>query len=439
VVLDWSLLSGPVPVVLRLAALATGVWLVWLTLLWRRRGWLAIAELIACLLVAALATEVLDYLARTVWMLFPDRLDLAIYLWVGVALFAVCLAVRRIASRPRLRRGVVLVTAAVAIVAACANQINAAYGAYLTPRDALGLAHYDDIALRDAKGDGRLLPEVDPASSLWSPPPGLPARGKVTSAPIPASASGFTARNAKIYLPPAYFADPRPRLPVLVLLAGQPGTPQDWFSAGKLTRIMDRFAADHHGLAPVVVVADDTGSRFGNPLCLDSRRGKADTYLARDVPAWIRTHLTVDPHADGWAVGGASYGGTCALQLATNHPAVYPTFLDISGSAEPTLGDRGRTVAAAFGTDRAAFVRVNPLDLLQARRYPRSAAAIVVGTADVDTKPDARLVYRATTAAGMDSHYTEVPGSHDWRAFSNGLARELPWLAQRMGLTDAAA
>ena len=147
----------------------------------------------------------------------------------------------------------------------------------------------------------------------------------------------------------------------------------------------------------------------------------------------------MDPDSEGWAVGGVSYGGTCALQLATNHPDVYPTFLDISGSAEPTLGDRGRTVAAAFGTDRAAFVRVNPLDLLRARRYPGSAAAIVVGTADVDTKPDARLVYRATTAAGMDSHYTEVPGSHDWRAFSAGLARELPWLAQRMGLTDAAA
>jgi len=111
-VLDWSLLSGPVPVVLRLVALAAGVWLLWVTLLWRRRGWLAIAELIVCLLVAALATVVLDHLARDVWMLFPDRLDLAIYLWVGVALFAVCLAVRHIASRPRLRRGAVLVTAA---------------------------------------------------------------------------------------------------------------------------------------------------------------------------------------------------------------------------------------------------------------------------------------------------------------------------------------
>ncbi|HEX9496839.1 MAG TPA: hypothetical protein VF926_00250, partial [Mycobacterium sp.] len=76
--LDWSLLSGPVPVALRLVALVAGLWLVWLTLLWRRRGWLAIAELIGCAMMAALATVALDHLARTVWMLFPDRLDPAI-------------------------------------------------------------------------------------------------------------------------------------------------------------------------------------------------------------------------------------------------------------------------------------------------------------------------------------------------------------------------
>jgi S-formylglutathione hydrolase FrmB len=122
--------------------------------------------------------------------------------------------------------------------------------------------------------------------------------------------------------------------------------------------------------------------------------------------------------------------------LATNHPDVYPTFLDISGSAEPSLGDRPRTVAEAFGGDQAAFMRVNPLDLLRTRRYWGSAAAIVVGAGDRDTKSDAHLVYAATRAAGMTSHYIELPGSHDWRLFSAALAHELPWLAQRIGLTQ---
>jgi S-formylglutathione hydrolase FrmB len=183
-------------------------------------------------------------------------------------------------------------------------------------------------------------------------------------------------------------------------------------------------------------VPNATGSQFGDPSCLDSRRGNADTYLAKDVPAWIRTHLTVDPDPQAWAIAGVSYRGTCALQSATNHPDVYPTFLDISGSAEPSLGDRSRTVADAFGGDEAAFVRVNPLDLLRTRRYPNSAAAIVVGAGDRDTKYDAQVVYDATRAAGMDSHYTELRGSHDWRLFSAALAHELPWLAQRIGLTQ---
>ena len=36
----------------------------------------------------------------------------------------------------------------------------------------------------------------------------------------------------------------------------------------------------------------------------------------------------------------------------------------------------------------------------------------------------------------MNSHYIELPGSHDWRLFSAALAHELPWLAQRIGLTQ---
>ena len=433
--LDWSLLSGPIPVVLRVSAVLAALWLLSRTLRARRRLWTRWVELTTCLLLAAIVTAVVAYLARNVWMLYPDKLDVAVYLWAGAAVLAVTLTVTRVVTERKLGRATVALATAVVIVVACANQVNAIYGAYVTPRDALHMVHPDDIALRDAPSDPRLLPDADPVESRWSPPPGLMSQGKLTSAPIAAPQSGFTARDARIYLPPAYFADPQPQLPLLVLLAGQPGTPQDWLTAGKLVHIIDRFAAGHRGLAPVVVVPDATGSQFGDPLCVDSRRGNADTYLAKDVPAWVKTHLSVDPDPQSWAVAGVSYGGTCALQLATNHPDVYPTFLDISGAAEPSLGDRPRTVADAFGGDQAAFNRVNPLDLLRTRRYQSSAAAIVVGAGDRDTKFDARAVYDATRAAGMNSHYTELPGSHDWRLFSAALAHELPWLAQRIGLT----
>jgi S-formylglutathione hydrolase FrmB len=113
---------------------------------------------------------------------------------------------------------------------------------------------------------------------------------------------------------------------------------------------------------------------------------------------------------------------------------VYPTFLDISGDAEPSLGDLQTTIDAAFGGDAAALARVDPLDLLRTRTFAGSAGAIVAGSSDDDAKTTAHLVLQATRAGGMDTHYTEVPGRHDWGAARSALTKELPWLATRTGL-----
>ena len=96
----------------------------------------------------------------------------------------------------------------------------------------------------------------------------------------------------------------------------------------------------HHGLAPVVVMPDDLGSEFANPMCLNSRLGNVQTYLTVDVPNWITSHLQVRSPERGWAIGGFSEGGTCAIQLSTQAPRLYPFFVDISGQIEPTLGSR---------------------------------------------------------------------------------------------------
>ncbi|CAJ1580034.1 alpha/beta hydrolase [[Mycobacterium] wendilense] len=432
--LSWPLLSGWLPVVLHGAAIAATAVLVW-RLWWSGTSQHSRIRVVAgCLAVSATATVVVTYLARNVWLLIPDDSQAAVYVWIGMAMLAISAAIVPVVSDRRLPRTLAGLVAAAVVVAACANQVNAVFGVYPTAADALGTGQFDQVPLPRDDASVRVMADADPVASRWAVPPQLPARGKAASAPIPSPVSGFSARNAEIYLPPAYFADPRPQLPVLVLIAGQPGTPSDWLTAGNLVGTMDSFAAAHAGLAPVVVVPDGTGSEFGDPLCLDSRRGNADSYLSRDVPAWIRTYLTVDTDPHSWAVGGLSYGGTCALQLATNHPDVYPTFLDISGAAEPGLGDRQKTLAETFSGDPAPFIRVNPLDLLRSHRYPGSAGAIVVGAGDSDTVGDSRAVYAATQAAGMNTHYLELPGAHDWRVFSAGLGRELPWLAHQLNL-----
>ena len=140
--LDWPLLSGAVPIVLRVAAGIAGVGLICCVLVARRRLWVRISELVVCLVIAAGATALLDHMARTVWLLFPDRLQPAIYGWVGAGLFAVILAIVRAVTRGVLRQGTIALSAAgLVVLAAGANQVNAIYGTYLTPRDLFGIAH----------------------------------------------------------------------------------------------------------------------------------------------------------------------------------------------------------------------------------------------------------------------------------------------------------
>jgi S-formylglutathione hydrolase FrmB len=225
---------------------------------------------------------------------------------------------------------------------------------------------------------------------------------------------------------------------VLVLLAGQPGGPRQWVDSGQIQAMMDAFALHHKGLAPVVVMPDDLGSAFANPLCLNSRLGDVQTYLTVDVPNWITSHLQVRPPGRGWAIGGFSEGGTCAIQLATQAPRLYPFFVDISGQLEPTLGSRHITISRAFGGDAAAFARVNPIAVLARTRFPRDAGVFVGGVNDRVYTPQQRIMYRAARQAGMDVTFVDLPGGHDWRVWRGGLEHNLAWLASRLGITGRA-
>ncbi|OZD67136.1 esterase [Rhodococcus sp. 05-340-1] len=431
--MDWfdslSLIDGPLPVIVVVAGVLGGVWL----LVSRSRRYMTRGLPIAA--TAAVVVTVIGYLiVEKVWRPLPDPIETSIYVWIGVGLASLFAVTPRSVAAHGVVGTFASVVAAVLVVAVSALNINLKFEAYPTVGTALGVESASRIQFSDVPAAVSRTVTGTPLDSVWTSPAGMPSAGRITSAAIPATASNFSARDAQIYLPPAYFSDPRPLLPVLVLLAGQPGDPEDWLNGGKLAETMDDFARDHAGLAPVVVVADGTGSPIDNPLCVDSPLGNVDTYLSRDVPDWIDSSLQVDPDRRHWAIGGLSYGGTCSIQMATNHPDVYPTFLDLSGQTEPSLGDRDRTVREAFGGNPAAFAAVNPLDLLKSRQYPDSAGIFVVGSDDNDYKPGQQEMYNAAKAAGMDVQYVEVPGGHSFAVWSEGLRRELPWLATRTGL-----
>ena len=134
---------------------------------------------------------------------------------------------------------------------------------------ALQLPPPDQVAASSVLGQGGASgpAQSDPLahralSITWHAPKGLRSHGVVFEVPIPPVRSHFHARPAWIYLPPAYLTPDRPRLPVLELIGGQPGTSRAWLDGGRIEQRLDAWARAHGGLAPIAVMPDALGSTF---------------------------------------------------------------------------------------------------------------------------------------------------------------------------------
>ncbi|MBT2522847.1 alpha/beta hydrolase family protein [Arthrobacter sp. ISL-28] len=425
---DIRLVDGPI------------LWAAWaggaagaLHLLWRRgRHWPLVPVL--AVVSAALIVAAVHWLLIYVFSTFPEELPREVLGWSVPAVVGVLLWTTRLGSAGWKGRGAAT-AAMLGLVLLSSVQTNAYFGLNRTVGDLLGtaVARIPPLEAGLTRQAGRGVP-VQPAE--WVRPEGLPSEGVLRKAHIPGTSSGFDARDAYIYLPPAYLSPQRPALPVLVLFSGQPGGPADWLTGGALRSHMDRFSARHNGVAPVVVVVDPNGSSSGNSLCMDSRIAKADTYLSVDVPRWISETLDVDAERRNWGVGGFSFGGTCAMQLGTRHPELYSSILAFASEQEPALAkEREKTVEASFGGDTKAFEAQTPLYLMNQRSFEGSAVHFAAGAADPEFMGYMDVLSAAAREAGFEVQVRRIANSgHSWDTVSNGMQDALDFLASRWGI-----
>jgi S-formylglutathione hydrolase FrmB len=430
---EWSLITGWLPAALT----ATGM-LILLGLIvlpprrkwWRAALWLMLATGVFVIAMTLFVTRV--------WKPFPDALPFNVLLWSWLGLSGVVLAVTLIVTKPRDWWVVMSAIAGVVVLVGIAGvQVNRNYGQYPTLGVALGLTRpkLTDLSTVETAEEVFAAPADSYLAETWQPTQSLPSKGIIAQVDIEGAVSGFKARPAHVYLPPAYFAtEPRPLLPVLVLLAGQPGNTDSWLVSGQLAQKLDRYAAAHNGLAPIVVMPDPLGSNFADPLCVDSPKGNVETYLRQDVPAWIRQHLQIAQERDMWVIGGLSNGGTCAMQMAVRAPETYGRFLDIAGEYQPLDGSEKETVSKYFGGDPNAYAAINPVEIMKTHRFDDTAGRLVAGTGDDDSYQQLKQVLAATEAAGMDMTWLELAGGHNWQVWAPGLEQSLPWLAAKTRL-----
>jgi enterochelin esterase-like enzyme len=254
-------------------------------------------------------------------------------------------------------------------------------------------------------------------------------------------------RAVYVYLPPQYFqpAYRAYRFPVIELIHGQPGEPQDWISVVGVTRAFGHLLADKRAQAAVLVMPDANGGDQVSLQCLDQVGGPQDlTYLAVDLPGQLARTLRVRRPGPGWGVAGYSEGGFCAANMALRFPGRYGAAGVLSGYFAP-FGNRlsvSGPPVSPFGDSTLRREQNTPLDEL--RMLP--AATVIprfwlgAGAADGQAVADAEAFRQELRPRQVNVPLELTPGGgHTMTTWRAELPSMLTWMTPRLARPQEAA
>ncbi len=430
--LDLHILDAPFLLVVYGLSVAALIYLVI-----RRSTWSRPVVLIAALAGAAVGL-LAGWFTSGIWDFFGISFTPITRMWICLAFAAIAVAVTNLVHSRWWRKVIASLSIGLFVLAGAVG-INVDFGMFGTIQAALGAETFPYLRPTALHTSASPVTSrvAQPLWRAWSAPAAMPAKGTIGTVTIPGTVSGFHARNALVYLPPAALVANPPRLPLLMMLSGQPGAPYNIFDSVRLADLLNSYSQSHAGLAPIVIVPDQLGSAYRNPMCVDSALGNSATYLTVDVRNWVLAHLNVARNPSDWAIGGYSQGGTCSIQLGAAHPEIFGSVVDVSGELAPSLGSMQNTIRAGFAGSVAAYEAAKPVTVLAAHApYADSVAIFGVGQNDPRFAPSQHRVADAAAKAGMKVTFVTSPGTaHDWHTVRYTVERALPILYARWGLS----
>lgn len=228
-----------------------------------------------------------------------------------------------------------------------------------------------------------------------------------------------------------------PALPLVIMMMGHPGAPDPTV----ISNVLDGFAAQHDGLAPIVIVADLLGAAVNDTACADSAAyGKARTYITVDVVDWAKKNLHIIDDPAYWTIAGYSNGGGgCAATFGAQSPQLWRNILSVSG--EPFGGSEqvANVTKTIYGGSAAAFEASKPVNIMAAAApgtYAGMTAIFTAGAQDPAYISAADTVAAQARAVGMTVVRYDVPGAgHVGDALTGGLAEGFTVLYPVLGLS----
>ncbi|HUO36423.1 MAG TPA: alpha/beta hydrolase-fold protein, partial [Mycobacterium sp.] len=374
----------------------------------------------------------------------------ALWVWTAVCAGSVGVAALGFRGARWWRRGLSLVAIALTLVSALIV-LNEWVGYYPTLEKA-----WADLTAGP-------LPDQTDAADLPALRNTHPETGKLVEVDIPDGASGFAHRREYVYLPPIWFTgDVPPKLPAVMMIAGEFSNPSNWIRTGNAIAAIDKHANQHGGAAPVFVFADSSG-RFNNDTeCVNGPRGDVADHLTKDIRPYVISQFGTSSDPSQWAVVGWSSGGTCAIDLTVMHPDLFTTFEDIGGDRGPNAGTKQQTINRLYGGDAATWDAYDPRTVMASHgpysgvagyfddsqeppedlqnklpdlRQERLAPVGFGGHGDDDQFRDKGALpdlCAAAVAVNIGCTLRVYIGYHTWQLAARAFSDALPWIAARV-------
>jgi len=136
-------------------------------------------------------------------------------------------------------------------------------------------------------------------------------------------------RDVFVYLPPSYSTETARRYPVVYFLHGYGATAQAYVNLLNLPAAADTAIAD--GSREAIVVLPDASSLYNGSMYSNSpTTGDWESFVARDLVAWIDSNYRTIPERASRGLSGHSMGGYGTLRVGMKSPDVFGSLFAMS-------------------------------------------------------------------------------------------------------------
>lgn len=255
--------------------------------------------------------------------------------------------------------------------------------------------------------------------------PALPSPGGRQQAVTVPTSVGHRQWNVTIILPDDYFdpAHATDAYPVLFAGHGVPGSMAQWYSTLDLRELGDPVVAAGKVHRFITIIPELTPGGVDTE-CVFGPDGpdQMETWLTKDIPEWVRTHLRAAPERDAWAWIGFSAGGWCSAMATMLHPDRFAAAVVLSGYFRPWW--EGHTPAEL---DKAALERLDLVRLAETKP-PAVSLWVQSSTADHLYHRDAVEFLAAVRPPTAVTEVTDTSGGHAMTSWRPHVGPALEWL-----------